>query len=128
MSLYYAYKLFILKERDPLATFMYGLRAPDTRRQYPRRFQYFLDFLRISGTLEEQAKQFVLKQEKIDSRLKKALYIIEFQKERVGRAEKAESTITNYYKATKIFCVINDVVLNHLQNLRVAQHSFPVCL
>ena len=40
---------------------MYGLRAPDTRRQYRRRFQYFLDFLRISGTLEEQAKQFVSK-------------------------------------------------------------------
>jgi hypothetical protein len=28
---------------------------------YPRRFQYFLDFLRISGTLEEQDKRFVLK-------------------------------------------------------------------
>jgi hypothetical protein len=40
---------------------MYGLRAPDTRRQYHRRFQYFLDFLRIPGTLEEQARQFVLK-------------------------------------------------------------------
>jgi hypothetical protein len=28
---------------------------------YRRKFQYFLDFLRISGTLEEQAKHFVLK-------------------------------------------------------------------
>jgi len=24
---------------------MYALRAPDTRRQWPRRFQYFLNFL-----------------------------------------------------------------------------------
>ena len=53
--------MLILKERDPLATFIYGLRAPDTRKQYRRRFQYFLDFLRISGTIEEQAKHFVLK-------------------------------------------------------------------
>jgi len=37
-----------------MAAFMYGLRAPDTKRQYPRRFQYFLNFLQISGTLKEQ--------------------------------------------------------------------------
>ena len=37
---------------------------------------------------------------------------IEFQKERVARGEIAESTITNYYKATKLFCVMNDLLLN----------------
>jgi hypothetical protein len=37
---------------------------------------------------------------------------IEFQKERVIRGELAESTITIYYKATKLFCVMNDIVLN----------------
>ena len=82
------YKLFILKERDPLATFMYGLRAPDTRRQYPRRFQYFLDFLRIPGTLEEQAKQFVLKARENRQWTQESLMsFIDFQKERVRRAE-----------------------------------------
>jgi hypothetical protein len=49
--------LFVVEEKDPMAAFMYGLRAPDTRRQYPRRFQYLLNFLSIPGTLEEQAKQ-----------------------------------------------------------------------
>jgi hypothetical protein len=48
------------KERDPMAEFRYGLRAPDTKRQYPRRFQY-LNFLKIQGTLEEQARQFFFK-------------------------------------------------------------------
>jgi len=38
-----------------MASFMYGLRAPDTKRQYPRRFQYFLNFLKLTGTLDEQA-------------------------------------------------------------------------
>jgi ribosome-binding protein aMBF1 (putative translation factor) len=105
--------LFILKERDALATFMYGLRAPDTRRQYPRRFQYFLDFLSIPGTLEEQAKQFVLKARENEVWAQESLMsFIEFQKERVRRAEISESTITNYYKATKLFCVMNDIVLN----------------
>jgi hypothetical protein len=37
---------------------------------------------------------------------------IDFQKERVKRGEILESTITNYYKATKLFCVMNDLVLN----------------
>ena len=92
---------------------MYGLRAPDTRRQYPRRFQYFLDFLRIPGTLEEQAKQFVLKARENQVWAQESLMsFIEFQKERVRRAEISESTITNYYKATKLFCVMNDIVLN----------------
>jgi hypothetical protein len=37
---------------------------------------------------------------------------IEYQKERVTKGEIAESTITNYYKATKLFCVMNDISLN----------------
>ena len=28
-----------------MATFMYALKAPDTKRQYPKRFKTFLDFL-----------------------------------------------------------------------------------
>ena len=92
---------------------MYGLRAPDTRRQYRRRFQYFLDFLRISGTLEEQAKQFVLKARENQQWAQESLMsFIDFQKERVRRAEISESTITNYYKAAKLFCVMNDIALN----------------
>src|SRR5918999_2778169 len=92
---------------------MYGLRAPDTKRQYSRRFQYFLDFLRIPGTLEEQAKQFVLKARENQQWAQESLMsFIDFQKDRVRRAEISESTITNYYKATKLFCVMNDIVLN----------------
>jgi hypothetical protein len=42
-----------------MAAFIYGFRAPDPRTQYPRRFQYFLNYLRLEGTSEEHAKQFV---------------------------------------------------------------------
>jgi hypothetical protein len=101
------------RRKDPMAAFMYGLRAPDTRRQYPRRFQYFLNFLTILGTLEEQAKQFTLKARENPLWAQESLMsFIDFQKERVKKGELAESTITNYYKATKLFCVMNDIVLN----------------
>ena len=103
----------MIQEKDPMAAFMYGLRAPDTKRQYPRRFQYFLNFLSIQGTSEEQAKQSTLKARENSQWAQESLMsFIDFQKERVKRGELAESTVTNYYKATNLFCVMNDLVLN----------------
>jgi hypothetical protein len=40
---------------------IYALKAPETKRQYPRRFKVFLDFLHLEGTFEEQIKQFLIK-------------------------------------------------------------------
>ncbi|MGE5862422.1 MAG: hypothetical protein ACM31H_01505 [Nitrososphaerales archaeon] len=37
---------------DPLQNFLYALKARDSKRQYPRRFEYFLDYLRLQGTLK----------------------------------------------------------------------------
>ena len=38
---------------DPLQNFLYALKAPDSKRQYPRRFEYFLDYLeQIRGIFE----------------------------------------------------------------------------
>ncbi len=38
---------------------MYVLRAPESKRQYPRRFQVFLDFLKLSVlTVDEKAELF----------------------------------------------------------------------
>ena len=105
--------MYNIEEKDPMDLFRYGLRAPDTRRQYPRRFQYFLDFLKMPGILEDQAKQFI-SNARIDPQWaqQSLMSFIEFQKERVARGEIAEPTITNYYKATKLFCVMNDLLLN----------------
>jgi hypothetical protein len=44
------------EQQDPLAMFLYALKAPETKRQYPRRFKVFLDFLHLEGTFEEQIK------------------------------------------------------------------------
>ena len=37
---------------------------------------------------------------------------LEYQKQREARNEILETTIPNYYKSAKLFCVMNDVVLN----------------
>lgn len=100
-------------EQDPLSVFTYALRAPETKRQYPRRIKVFLDFLKIDGSLQQQAITFLAaaKQNKIwaeDSFMK----FIEYQKERCSTGAISESTVSNYYKATKLFCEMNDLTLN----------------
>jgi len=56
--------LSVLKEElqryDPMEVFTYALKAPESKRQYPRRFKPFLDFLRLEGTLNEQARQILV--------------------------------------------------------------------
>jgi hypothetical protein len=37
---------------------------------------------------------------------------IEYQKERVANGKIAANTISNYYKATKLFCEMNNIIIN----------------
>jgi integrase len=105
--------LAIIEEQNPIAAFSYALKAPETKRQYPRRFKMFVDFLKLEGPLEEQAKQFLLKARKNQQWAQDSLMkFIEFQKERCKQREISEATISNYYKATKLFCEMNDLTLN----------------
>jgi hypothetical protein len=91
-----------------MSVFIYALRAPESRRQYPRRFKAFLDYLGLKGTIEEQAEQFVKKSTKHPKWLHESLMnFILHQKERVNRKEISEGTIGNYYKAIKLFCEMN---------------------
>ena len=41
---------------DPIAVFLYALKSPESKRQYTPRFKMFLDFLRLPGDLNSQAK------------------------------------------------------------------------
>jgi hypothetical protein len=92
---------------------MYALKAADSRRQYPRRFKIFLDYLRLEGSLEDQAKQFLLKAIESHQWAEDALIaFISYELERTTRREISESTIPNYYRATKLFCEMNDIILN----------------
>ena len=70
----------------------------------------FLDFIELNGTINEEARQ-LLAQTKDSPSLTEERFIefVESQIERSRRGEIAESTISNYYKAAKLFCEMNDV-------------------
>lgn len=100
---------------DPISVFLYALKAPETKRQYPRRLKVFLDYLKLEGTLEQQAREFLSKAKQNPQWAQSSLMqFISFQKERAERQEIAYSTITNYYKATKLFLEMNtdSVIVN----------------
>jgi hypothetical protein len=101
------------KTNGPLDSFMYALKSSESRRQYPRRLKLFLDFIGLTGTLNEQATEF-LKRSKVDINTEQdnLLAFLDFHKERVRRKELASGTVKNYYRAVKLFCEMNDLSLN----------------
>ena len=40
---------------------MYALKSSEARRQYPKRLKMLFDYLKLSGLIEEQAKEFLNK-------------------------------------------------------------------
>jgi hypothetical protein len=38
---------------------MYALKSSEARRQYPKRLKMLFDYLKLSGSIEEQAKEFL---------------------------------------------------------------------
>lgn len=101
------------RDYDPMQVFTYALKASESQRQYPRRFKPFLDFLKLEGSLEEQGKQFWLKAKENPKWAEDSLMqFVRFEMERATSGEISPSTIPNYYRATKLFCEMNDIVLN----------------
>jgi len=92
---------------------MYGLKATETRRQYPRRPEVFLDFLQYKGSLEEKVSEFYYRVKiNKDWLASKLIKFLDFQRDRVLRKEIEESTIQNYFKAIKLFCEMNEISIN----------------
>ena len=96
---------------SPLSQFLYALKAPETKRQWPNRLKVVFGFLGLVGNLDEQAKQFmtlskeggtVLVQDKI-------IGFISYQVQRARKGETSLSTVPNYLKAMKLFCEMNDI-------------------
>jgi hypothetical protein len=100
-------------EINPLVNFLFALKAPETKRQYPKRLEVFLDFLNLAGSFEEKVLTFYHKSVDNPSWLsQKLIEFIQYQKQRVLKDEISESTIPNYFKAIKLFCVMNDITIN----------------
>ena len=100
------------KDLSPYQRFVYALRAPESKRQYPKRLQIFLDYLKIQGlTIEEKADKFYLLIE--EKGLKwlehELLKFFRLQNQRAERNEISTETIKNYLKPVKLFCEMNDI-------------------
>jgi hypothetical protein len=46
---------------NPVLNFFFALKAPETKRQYPKRFEKFLDYLKLEGEFEDKALSFYKK-------------------------------------------------------------------
>jgi hypothetical protein len=99
---------------SPLGLFMYRLRAPDTRRQYPARLKRFFDFSQIEGSdLEQQCQNFV-KGAALDQKYAFELLVnfLEYMNAKARKKEIVFGTVNNYYKAVKSFLEMNSIILN----------------
>jgi integrase len=94
---------------------MYAVNAPESKRQYPRRLQVFLDFVHIDRlTVEEKTNHLYLMitengREWLENQLIK---FFASQNQRVERNEISAQTIRNYYKPVKLFCDMNGILIN----------------
>jgi hypothetical protein len=99
--------------KDPLQTFLYALRAPETKRKYPQRLKFFLDTIFPDLDFNTQTIEFI-KRAKGDDQFVYSSFIkfIIKQNNRVSKKEITPGTVRNYYKAAKLFCEMNDIVVN----------------
>ena len=99
---------------DPLKEFFDAIRSPSTRRKYQARLAQFLDYAGAKGdTLPQKARDFTDMARKDYDRT--TFTISSFLLEQKARAESGEisaSTIGNYVKPIRLFCEMNDIMLN----------------
>ena len=88
---------------NPVLNFFFALKAPESKMQYPKKFEKFLDYLKLEGTFEEKALSFYKKAiENPQWLTNKLVEFAQYQKQRAQKGEIAESTIPNYFKAIKL--------------------------
>ena len=106
----------LLDQENPLAMFMYALKAPESKRQYPKRLKIFLDFLTTKNELscsdlENQCLEFMTKSQTNPKWANnKLMDFVLYQKERVYKNQIVYATIRNYLKTVKLFLEMNSDV------------------
>ena len=107
------YKETVSPIQDPFQSFLYALKAPETKRKYPQRLKFFLDFIYPGLDLNGQAREYT-KRAKGDDQFVYSTFIqfILEQNKRVERKDITAGTVRNYYKAAKLFCEMNDIIVN----------------
>ena len=97
------------------------MKAPETKRQWPRRLDVFLTFLQLEGQdikeIFNKLYEFIQTEgsEWLESHL---IDFIHFQKLRVQNKEITDTTINNYIKPLKTFCDMNNILLINWKYIR----------
>jgi integrase len=98
---------------DPYESFLYALKASETKRQYPKRLKIVFDYLLSinelkEDQLEKQCKEVVYKTLQNPHWLTSSLMkFIIFQKERIKNKEIVAITANNYIRSFKLFIDMN---------------------
>lgn len=105
------------KSNTPYSRFLYAISNKETLDYYQRKFRHFLNYLEIDGNdISEQANNLYIKikQEGNDSDWFRDILIdyIAYQKSRVSGKEITAGTLRNYYKPIKLFCDMNNILVN----------------
>jgi len=104
------------KESEPYHLFEFGINAEQTRHKYITRMKKFLKVVGIDQdntlTIQEQCKMFAEKARSEDGWLVNiTIQYLQYQKDRVNRKEITGSTLRNYVKVIKLFCEMNDLIV-----------------
>lgn len=97
-----------------MTEFFDAIRSPITKVKYEKRLDLFFRDVGIKGSdLQTRARNFT-RQAKSDNQWATQIIndYMRKQKERAERKEISESTVPNFFKPIKLFCEMNDVLLN----------------
>ncbi|MDW0291085.1 MAG: hypothetical protein QN778_04130 [Nitrososphaeraceae archaeon] len=103
--------------QDAFSRFLYGIKSDETRRSYVSKLDFFFDFYKIEGNdIREKSKNFLEYTKKGKNITQKVtdlvLNYMYFHIQRAQKKEISRGTIRNFYKPIKLFCEMNNVVLN----------------
>lgn len=96
-----------------MSNFTYALKSPETKRKYIQRLKVFFDFvLENNNDLNTQAIEFMKHAKYLDWVYSGFINFITAQNKRIEKREVTAGTVRNYYKPAKLFCEMNDLVIN----------------
>jgi hypothetical protein len=112
------YKMSMLLDFDTNACsrFEYGIRSHATKQKYTKRLELFFDFNKVEGKDVQRKSENFLKVIKNGKNIQKLTDLIirymSYHLNRVQNKEISASTVRNYYKPIKLFCEMNNIILN----------------
>ncbi|MFQ5970620.1 MAG: hypothetical protein ACE5J2_09035 [Nitrososphaerales archaeon] len=99
---------------DPLTMFRDALSNPITRDRYENRLEQFFRFLNTEGENLQRKAQLFTDNSKTNPNwaVSAVMNYMRHQKDRAENGEISTATLPNYYKPIKLFCEMNDIMLN----------------